>query len=171
MLSVGFYTFGLAQSSTCASTDVHEDALNNSEDYQRSFAALEEAINRMKADRNRSVEFEEVYSVPVVVHIMHTGSEIGTKENITEEQILSAINGLNEDFRKVEGTNGDGLGVDVAVGEADVATHGVDAAPLPTHGRQARFPSAGVPFQRGDGRSAQESLESELVRRRRQSCR
>ncbi len=114
-LSVGFNTFGLAQSSTCASTDVHEDALNNSEDYQRSFAALEEAINRMKADRNRSVEFEEVYSVPVVVHIMHTGSEIGTKENITEEQILSAITGLNEDFRKIEGTNGDGLGVDVAV--------------------------------------------------------
>jgi len=49
------------------------------------------------------------------VHIMHTGNAVGTKENITEEQIYSAINGLNEDFRKVAGTNGDGLGVDVAV--------------------------------------------------------
>lgn len=104
-----------AQTSTCASTDVHEDALNNSEEYQRSFAALEDAINRMKADRNRSIEFDEVYKIPVIVHIMHTGNAIGTKENITDEQILSGIHGLNEDFRKMAGTNGDGLGVDVAV--------------------------------------------------------
>ena len=114
-LAVCLTSFVSAQTSTCASTDVHEDALNNSGEYQRSFAALEDAINRMKANRNRSVEFDEVYKIPVIVHIMHTGNAIGTKENITDEQILSGIHGLNEDFRKMAGTNGDGLGVDVAV--------------------------------------------------------
>ncbi|MFB1018847.1 MAG: hypothetical protein QMC37_01230, partial [Flavobacteriales bacterium] len=71
-LAVCLTSIGSAQTSICASTDVHEEALNNSEEYQRSFAALEYAINRMKADRNRSIEFDEVYKIPVIVHIMHT---------------------------------------------------------------------------------------------------
>lgn len=114
-LSVGVSSFALAQTSTCASTDVHEEALANSTEYQRSFFALQDAIETMRQNRDQSSNVNEVLTVPVVVHIMHTGVAIGTRENITEEQVLSAIEGLNEDFRKVAGTNGDGLGVDVEV--------------------------------------------------------
>jgi hypothetical protein len=49
--------------------------------------------------------------IPVVVHIIHNG---GT-ENISDTQIQSQIDVLNEDFRKMAGTNGDGNGVDTEI--------------------------------------------------------
>ena len=57
----------------------------------------------------------ELYTIPMVVHVIHRGSPIGVEENISDAQILSAVHALNEDFRKVEGSIGDGLGVDVLV--------------------------------------------------------
>lgn len=49
--------------------------------------------------------------IPVVVHIIHNG---GT-ENISDAQIQSQIDVLNEDFRKKQGTKGDGSGVDTEI--------------------------------------------------------
>jgi len=57
----------------------------------------------------------EVLTIPLVVHIIHLGEEIGVETNISNEQIQSAIVALNEDFRKIPGTNGDGLGVDTKI--------------------------------------------------------
>ncbi len=41
-----------------------------------------------------------VYQIPVVVHIVHKGEEIGVGSNISDAQILSQIEAINEDFRK-----------------------------------------------------------------------
>lgn len=49
--------------------------------------------------------------IPVVVHVIHNG---GT-ENISDAQIISQIQVLNEDYRKIPFTNGDGNGVDTEV--------------------------------------------------------
>ena len=57
----------------------------------------------------------EVLIIPLVVHIIHLGEEVGEGTNISNEQIQSAIVALNDDFRKVGGTNGDGLGVDTKI--------------------------------------------------------
>ncbi len=48
----------------------------------------------------------EIVTIPVVFHIIHNGSPVGTAENIAEEQIISQIDVLNEDFRRMENTNG-----------------------------------------------------------------
>ncbi|MCF6352955.1 MAG: choice-of-anchor J domain-containing protein [Cyclobacteriaceae bacterium] len=42
-----------------------------------------------------------VYQIPVVVHIIHNGEAIGAGTNISDAQILSQIEVLNEDFRKL----------------------------------------------------------------------
>lgn len=52
-----------------------------------------------------------VKRIPVVVHIIHNG---GT-ENISDAQVQSQIDVLNEDFRKIIGTNGYGNGVDTEI--------------------------------------------------------
>jgi len=57
----------------------------------------------------------EVIVIPVVFHVVHLGEPIGEGTNISDEQIQSAVVALNEDFRKIEGTNGDGLGVDTKI--------------------------------------------------------
>lgn len=49
--------------------------------------------------------------IPVVVHIIHGGGA----ENISDSQIFSQILVLNEDFRKLPGTNGHGKGVDTDI--------------------------------------------------------
>ncbi len=49
--------------------------------------------------------------IPVVVHVIHNGGV----ENISDAQIQSQIDVLNEDFRKMAGTNGDGNGVDTEI--------------------------------------------------------
>lgn len=97
----------------CASEHIHEDLNNSNPQYQRSFMYLMQKIEQYRhGDIERS---DEVFTLPVVVHIIHEGEVIGTGSNISDEQILSAIDGLNEDFRKVSGSNGDGDGVDIEI--------------------------------------------------------
>lgn len=92
-----------------------------------------------------------IYRVPVVVHVMHLGEAVGTGSNISEAAINQGILQVNERFRKVAGSLGDGGGVDVEIefalavrdpagnctngivrfdmsGNADYAANGVEAA-------------------------------------------
>jgi len=48
----------------------------------------------------------EVVTIPVVVHIIHGGEDVGKGANITYEQVLSQIEVLNEDFGRMLGTPG-----------------------------------------------------------------
>lgn len=47
-----------------------------------------------------------VYQIPVVVHVIHNGEAIGTGTNVSYAAIQSQIDVLNEDFRRMFGTNG-----------------------------------------------------------------
>lgn len=49
--------------------------------------------------------------IPIVVHIIHDGGI----SNISDAQIQSQLEVINEDYRKIAGTNGDGNGVDTEV--------------------------------------------------------
>lgn len=49
---------------------------------------------------------EIIYTLPVVVHIIHTGEEIGVGYNLSNERIVNQIITLNNDFRKKVGTLG-----------------------------------------------------------------
>lgn len=42
-----------------------------------------------------------VYQIPVVVHVIHKGEPVGSGSNISEAQILSQLQVLNEDFRRL----------------------------------------------------------------------
>ena len=61
---------------------------------------------------------ETIYTLPIVVHIIHTGEEIGTGYNLSNERIIGQLKTLNDDFRKKEGTlgyNDHPLGTDVKI--------------------------------------------------------
>jgi PKD repeat protein len=47
-----------------------------------------------------------VYYIPVVVHVIHNGEAVGTGTNVSFAAIQSQIDVLNEDFRKIFGSNG-----------------------------------------------------------------
>jgi len=46
---------------------------------------------------------EEVYRIPVVIHVIHNGEAEGQGGNISDDQILSQIQVLNEDYRRLNG--------------------------------------------------------------------
>lgn len=62
-------------------------------------------VNRQRLMRTAS-QNGEIITIPVVVHVIHSGQEIGTSPNITDAQIASQIKVLNEDYRKMSGTPG-----------------------------------------------------------------
>lgn len=53
--------------------------------------------------------------IPIVVHVMHLGEPVGTGTNISDDDIREKIKALNQRYRKIEGTWGDGNGVDVEI--------------------------------------------------------
>jgi zinc-dependent metalloproteinase lipoprotein len=48
----------------------------------------------------------QVVSLPVVVHVIYDGDEVGISENIEDTRIFSQIEVLNQDFRHIDGTPG-----------------------------------------------------------------
>lgn len=66
-------------------------------------------------ENNEYSNRDQLHTIPVVFHVVHLGEEIGTGTNISDEQILDGLRVLNEDFRKIANTNGDGNGVDVEI--------------------------------------------------------
>ncbi|MBU2019147.1 MAG: gliding motility-associated C-terminal domain-containing protein [Bacteroidetes bacterium] len=56
-----------------------------------------------------------VRKIPVVVHVIHTGEAIGHENNISDAQIVSAVNNLTNAFRKIGAPYSTGGGVDCEV--------------------------------------------------------
>lgn len=86
-------------------------------------ASLHELIYRkteeLKAEKFRKSALQEVVRIPVVVHVIHNNAS-GTigGANISNEQVFSQIEALNEDYRRMPGTPGyntDPVGTDMQI--------------------------------------------------------
>jgi hypothetical protein len=106
---------GVSQNTaTCPSDILNDSLMQHDMEFSRSFFYMEHVLGRNR-DLHPSQRTDEVYTIPVVVHVIHNGETYGTGTNITDQQIFSAIEALNEDFRRLVGTNGYGNGVDVGI--------------------------------------------------------
>ena len=63
-------------------------------------------VNKYKAMRSSSKTAATVITIPVVVHVIYDGQPIGTAPNITDAQVQSQINVLNQDYSKLLGSPG-----------------------------------------------------------------
>lgn len=106
-------TIGRSQH-TCPSDALNDSLLTHDPEFSRSFYYMERVLG-LNRNLHPSQRTDELYTIPVVVHIIHTGEAYGTGTNITDEQVFSAIEALNEDFRRMPGTNGYGNGADVNI--------------------------------------------------------
>ncbi|NIJ43602.1 hypothetical protein FHR24_000041 [Wenyingzhuangia heitensis] len=79
---------------------------------------------QLNANRSMAKLTAETYNIPVVVHVVHNGDPINTignivGENISDAQVQSQINVLNQDYRRMQGTpggsNSTGVAVDVGI--------------------------------------------------------
>lgn len=102
----------LSAQDNCATDEVHQHLLDTDPAYrdhvQQMQAQVKQIIDNMP-DRSTGTGLgqNEIYTIPVVVHIIHLGEAVGTGNNISDAQVLGAINGLNDRFRNVIGASFD----------------------------------------------------------------
>lgn len=105
----------------CMSTE-YEDQLQSkfpnrltNEQFENWLAPKIEEFKRKNAGKRGT---NAVIRIPVVVHVIHNGDAYGTGENIRDEQVISQITVLNQDYRRMLGTPGyntNPVGADVEV--------------------------------------------------------
>ena len=92
----------------CGTDDRHEHLMATDATYRKNFLfhthQLDSVLNSKPHDRSA---LPPQYTIPVVVHVIHLGEPVGTGSNISDAQILDAINGLNERFANSNGQGAD----------------------------------------------------------------
>ena len=110
------------------------------QEFEQWLAPLIEAQKaKMQSQRNVN-ETQVVVTIPVVVHIIHSGQAVGSTRNISDARVLSQITVLNQDFRRMTGTpgfNSNAVGADTEIQfcmaqrtPAGLATNGIDRVNL-----------------------------------------
>jgi hypothetical protein len=67
---------------------------------------LQNNINDRKTFKLQSTSGATLVRIPIVVHVIHNGTAIGVGANISDAQVMSQIQVLNEDYRRIFDTNG-----------------------------------------------------------------
>ncbi len=118
----------------CATTE-YEARLQSSDPNRMNDAQFEAwlapLVEKAKADKSQN---NGIITIPVVVHVIHSGQQVGFQANISDNQVMSQIEAMNNDFRKVFGTRGenfDPVGADTMI---QFALAKVDPNGNPTNG-------------------------------------
>jgi hypothetical protein len=108
----------------CSSTE-YENYIRTLDPSIESREGLNDLVQRLVSeqmstfsDGNQTEGTANILTIPVVVHVIHNGDAYGTGENIRDEQVISQITVLNQDFRRMAGTpgfNNNPVGADVEI--------------------------------------------------------
>ena len=89
--------------------------MRNRDAFELRIQAKQREIEQLQASGRG---FAEVITLPVVVHVVHNGENVGQGRNISAAQVASQLEVLNEDFRRAVGSNGfndDPVGADIEI--------------------------------------------------------
>jgi hypothetical protein len=107
LFSLLLFTSTLQAQEQCGSVfDKQSVQTNDPERYNR-YLQLEQHIASYISSLNKSNPNERLITpnstiiIPVVVHVLHNGEGIGVGRNISDAQVQSQIDVLNEDFRRL----------------------------------------------------------------------
>ena len=103
-----FQMQGKCQSAECLTDHIHSNRMQTDSNYKKQIITLESQVEAITQNQENKKLSSALYTIPVVVHVLHLGESVGTGSNISDIQIQQAIVGLNSRFR-----NGNGLGADI----------------------------------------------------------
>jgi len=98
---------GMGQSSECATDYIHNNLMQTDSVYRKQIHLLESQVGVSIQNNVNNKSQSTIYTIPVVVHVIHLGEPIGTGSNISDIQIQQSIAGLNNRFRNVNGLGAD----------------------------------------------------------------
>ena len=92
-----------SQVEPCKTNTVHQEMLAADPNYKATFEKMQADLQRHIAEKmaNSATNRTEatVYTVPVVVHVIHTGGAVNTAYNPSDANINAMLNKINTDFR------------------------------------------------------------------------
>jgi PKD repeat protein len=89
----------------CYTDENHQELLQQHPELETN-EQFEHWMQQQLIQNQSSAIIGGVYYIPVVVHVIHNGEAVGTGTNVSFAAIQSQIDVLNEDFRKILGSNG-----------------------------------------------------------------
>jgi hypothetical protein len=110
LLTFMLLTYWIQAQERCGFDVLHRQQLQENQDYVKSLEAFEQ--NLIANYHSFRLKANGSYKIPLVIHVLDAKNAL---TQITDEQIYAAIKNLNENYRKVAGTKGDGKGVDVTI--------------------------------------------------------
>lgn len=125
-------------SEKCGSDILHDRLLQNNPIYKQNFEDISRRVKTIIATPR--VGRAPLLTIPVVVHVMHLGEPVGSGTNISYEQILVAIESLNNAYRNRAPYTGVDMEIEFCLASRDPAgnaTNGVnriDASGTSTYG-------------------------------------
>jgi len=84
---------GFESQEQCGSAIIHDKLMKHDPNYKTRMIQNEAIIQNIINSGN--INRGTIYTIPVVVHVMHLGEAVGTGTNISVAQINSAIANLN----------------------------------------------------------------------------
>jgi Pregnancy-associated plasma protein-A len=104
----------------CATAEIEKKQLIKNKNLARARQAFNQSVNncvqKNRASNAKTSAIHELIRIPVVVHVVY--SDASSKANISDEQVKSQIEVLNEDYRRKQNTlgyNTDPIGVDMNI--------------------------------------------------------
>lgn len=109
----------LSEPEICASDEVNRRHAAANPLFQEILNTQEELLQRHLAQQN--ADSRMLYRIPVVVHIIHTGTAVGDSYNISDAQVQAGIDYLNKmfDADASEGFNGADTQIEFALAQRD----------------------------------------------------
>lgn len=102
----------------CKSDVIHSGLMLTDSIYASAIRLNENKIKDFLRSPQSQLKSTGTYTIPVVVHVIHLGEAVGTGTNISDAQIQSAIDNLNDAYRNV-GYNGVDVNVEFALAVRD----------------------------------------------------
>jgi len=99
----------------CKTDKAHKELYTTNPDYHQRF---DEAQTQIRNIISSGVRGGGVYTIPVVVHVMHLGTAEGVGPNISDAQIQSAIDNLNDAYANI-GYNGVNIDIQFTLAQRD----------------------------------------------------
>jgi hypothetical protein len=102
--------WGQSLTNPCGIDELHKNLMETDPAYSLQYPTLQNSVH--KKIKQGAQDKSTIYTIPVVVHVVHLGESIGMGTNISAEQIHAAIKGLNDRF---SGATGNGVDVGIIV--------------------------------------------------------
>jgi hypothetical protein len=113
---------------------------------------IQEAIEKRSLSKRSGAPIE-VLTIPVVIHVLHLGEAVGTGINISDAQIQSSINNLNDFYRGQTAGSSLDFGVEFILAKRDPSNNATDGINRINASSLAGYSDHGVNVKNSNGAS------------------